>query len=152
MAAGLQEGVGMGMRRRRGGALWRSAAAGLACAIALAGAGAARAEPPTTDGRNAPASHRLLSSDNPTDHGILNALLKRLFGKVVCEKMAHSRSEVWTIPQSRIGRLEQQLLSLGIKFALLREDWNHILRRERAPMSPAQQESLAKVGHPAEMV
>jgi hypothetical protein len=89
-------------------------------------------------------SERLITPDNPHNHGILNALFKRLFGNPKCEKLSHTGSEVWTVPQSRLARLEQRLLSLGIKFAVLREDWNHILRPNKAPMSNEQNEALAR--------
>src|SRR3974377_515926 len=71
------------------------------------------------------------------------AVLERLLGKAKCEKLPETRAEVWTVPQTQIDRLKQQLVSWGIKFALLREDWNHILKRDEAPMSRAQEEALA---------
>jgi hypothetical protein len=129
---------------------WRLQRAGLALALALAaGTVAAAAEPA---GGAAPASERLITSDSPTEHGILNALFKRLLGGAKCEKLSHSHSEVWTIPKTRLGRLKQRLVSLGVRFALLREDWNHILKRSQKPMSPDEERALANAGRPAEMV
>jgi hypothetical protein len=109
----------------------------------------AAAEP---TGEPAAGSERLITSDNPTNHGILNALFKRLLGGAKCEKLSHSHSEVWTVRNTHFGRLKQRLVSLGVKFALLREDWNHILRRNKEPMSPSEHTTLEKAGRPAESV
>jgi hypothetical protein len=43
-----------------------------------------------------------------------------------------------------MARLEERLVSLGIKFALLRQDWSHILRPNRTPMSSEQKEELER--------
>jgi hypothetical protein len=115
--------------------------------------GAGRLSPPTSGGASAPApSERLLTADNPGNHSILNSLFKRLLGNPKCEKLSHTGSEVWTVPHSKLASLEEKLVSLGIKFALLREDWNHILRRNTTPMSPAQKEMMAKAGRSHETV
>jgi hypothetical protein len=117
--------------------------------------GAERLSQPTAGGVDAPApSHkeRLLTSDNPGDHSILNALFKRLLGNPKCEKLSHTGSEVWTVPQSKLARLEERLVSLGIKFARLREDWNLILKRNATPMSPTQKELMANAGRSRETV
>jgi hypothetical protein len=75
-------------------------------------------------------------------------MLKRLFGKAQCETLSHSNSEVWTVPQSKLARLEESLVWLGIKFARLREDWNHILRPNKEPMSSEQKQELARAKSP----
>src|SRR5262249_39514831 len=85
-------------------------------------------------------NERLLTSDKHGNHNILNSLCKRLLGGAKCEKLSHTGSEVWIVPHSKLVSLEQKLTSLGIRFALLREDWNHILRRNKAPMSTQQEE------------
>jgi hypothetical protein len=84
-----------------------------------------------------------LTSDNPGNHSILNSLFKRL-GGAKSEKLSHSGSEVWTVPHFKLAELKERLVSLGVKFAVLREDWNHILRRNKAPMSTEQKEQLAR--------
>jgi hypothetical protein len=101
--------------------------------------------------RAAAASHseRVLTSDKPGNHRILNSLFKRLLGNPKCEKLSHTGSEVWTVPNSKLANLEERLVSLGIKFALLRQDWNHILRRNQETMSRQQEEELAKAKGPA---
>ena len=91
-----------------------------------------------------PRNERLLTADNSSHHSILNALFKRLWGNPKCERLSHTGSEVWTVPHSKLASLEEKLVSLGIKFALLREDWNHILRQNKTPMSRQQKEALAR--------
>jgi hypothetical protein len=85
-------------------------------------------------------------------HGPLYALLDRLVSKARCEKLGHTQSEVWTVPHTYSGRLLQQLHLLRVKFTILREDWNHILRRNKKELAPAQQEALAKAGRSKETV
>jgi hypothetical protein len=75
---------------------------------------------------------------------LLSPLLQRFLAKAKCENLTHTQSQVWTIPQTQMGRLKQQLRALGVKFALLRENWNHILRLDKRPRSRAQEEALAK--------
>ncbi len=99
-----------------------------------------------------PRNERLLTADNSSHHSILNSLFKRLLGNAKCEKLSHTGSEVWTVPHSKLASLKERLVSVGIKFAVLREDWNHILRRNTTPMSPAQKEMLAKAGRSRETV
>ena len=99
-----------------------------------------------------PHDDRLLTSDNPGNHSILNSLFKRLLGGAKCEKLSHTGSEVWIVPHSRLVSLEEKLVSLGIKFVLLREDWNHILRRNKTPMSTEQKEQLARAKESTGMV
>src|SRR5262245_21151421 len=101
------------------------------------------AEPPS-HAAAPPHNERLLTSDNPGNHSILNSLFKRLLGEAKSEKLSHTGSEVWSVPHSKLANLEEKLVSLGIKFALLREDWNHILRRNKAPMSAEQKEQMAR--------
>jgi len=109
------------------------------------------AEPPS-HAAAPPHNERLLTSDNPGNHSILNSLFKRLLGDAKCEKLSHTGSEVWSVPHSKLANLEEKLVSLGIKFALLREDWNHILRRNKAPMSAEQKEQMARAVESTGMV
>jgi hypothetical protein len=107
---------------------------------------AARLPEPTGGGAVATTqSQRVLT---PGDHGLLNAVVTHLLGGAKSEKLSHTHSEVWTIPQAKLANLEERLVSLGVKFALLREDWNHILKRDKAPMSRQQEEELAKAKGP----
>jgi len=125
--------------------------AALACGFVALLIGAERLAQPvggdaarSSHAADASRNERLLTSDKPDNHRILNSLFKRLFGNPKCEKLSHAGSEVWTVPHSTLARLEERLLSLGIKFALLREDWNHILRPNKKPMSSEQKEALAR--------
>ena len=97
-------------------------------------------------------NERLLTSVKHGNHNILNSLCKRLLGGAKCEKLSHSGSQVWIVPHSKLVSLEQRLASLGIRFALLREDWNHILRRNKTPMSAQEQEQLARAKESTGMV
>ena len=99
-----------------------------------------------------PHPERVITSDNPIDHTILHALLERPFSNPKFEKLSHTRSEVWTVPQSKLASLEERLASLGIKYALLHNDWNHILRPNKAPMSGQQQEELSRAQQSPETV
>jgi peptidyl-Asp metalloendopeptidase len=127
---------------------------GLAVASLALLVGADQQSQPIGGGAGPPTPHndRLLTSDNPGDHSILNSLIKRLLGNANCEKLSHTGSEVWTVPHSKLARLEARLVALGIKFALLRDDWNYILRRNTTPMSPAQKEMMAEAGRSPETV
>jgi hypothetical protein len=88
----------------------------------------------------------------PKSSGVLDTLLRGLLGKAKCEKLAHTQSEVWSVPRTKMESLKQRLASLGVRFALLREGWNHILRRNTTPISPAQEEALAKARQSPEAV
>jgi hypothetical protein len=135
------------------GLLHRGAVTALAAGLLtfLVGAGP-QSGPTSSDAAAAPKDERLVTSSNPNNHSILNSLFKRLLGKAKCETLSHSNSEVWTVPQSKLARLEERLVSLGIKFARLREDWNHILRPNKGPMSKEQQEELARAKQAPEAV
>ena len=56
------------------------------------------------------------------------------------------------MPRAPIECLEQKLVSFGIQLALLREDWNHILKRNNAPMTRAEQEAVAGASRSPETV
>src|SRR5262245_15180611 len=101
-----------------------------------------------------PGAHneRLLTSVNHGNHNILNSVCKRLLGGAKCEKLSHTRSHVWIVARCRLGWLEQRLPLLGIRFAVVREDWNYILRRNKAPMSTQQGEQLARARESTGMV
>jgi len=144
---------------RFGRSVYWGAVAALAMGVVALLVGAELSTQPT-GGEAGPPSHaaapphyeRLLTSDNPGTHNILNSLFRRLLGGTKCEKLSHTGSEVWTIPHSKLANLEEKLVSLGIKFALLREDWNHILRRNKMPMSTEQREQLARARESMGMV
>jgi len=91
-------------------------------------------------------SESLFTSNMPNDY-------RPVVSKTKCDKLSHTWSEASTSPQSKIDRLKQQLALLGVRFALLlREDWNHVLNRNNAPMSRAQKEALDEVRQSPETV
>ena len=78
-------------------------------------------------------------------------LLSKALGKSEGERLGHTQSEVWSVPQSRLARLVERLRLLGCKVTRLRADSNHILKRHQGPvaMSPAQEGMLKEPGPPA---
>jgi hypothetical protein len=82
----------------------------------------------------------------PRQSSRLRTLLSKLLGKDKREKLAATQAEVWTVPQSRLGRLKLRFKALGVKVTQLREDWNHILKRQQGPqaMTPAQEAIMKK--------
>jgi peptidyl-Asp metalloendopeptidase len=54
--------------------------------------------------------------------------------------------------QTHRDRLRQQLRLLGLKFTLLREGWKQLLKRDKTPLSRAQEEVLAKDRQSSETV
>lgn len=112
--------------------------------LILVGATPAPAQPASDAKRADPASEQIIISNMPRDRGRVYALLERILGKAKAEKLAHSHSEVWTVPKTRMARLKQKVQQLGLKVTHLREDWNHVLKRDKRPMSRRQEEMLAK--------
>ena len=106
-------------------------------------------------GKGPPPVHdKMIISNMPQRKGRLYALLSKALGKTKGEKLGHTQSEVWSVPQSRFGRLAERLKQLGCKVTRLREDWNHVLKRHQGPvvMSPAQKNVLAKATASREIV
>ena len=123
--------------------------------LLLIGATSAPAQPAGSDTkRTEPASEQVIISNIPRHRGRVYSVLRRLLGKAKSEKLNHTQSEVWTVPKTHMGRFRQRLHMLGVKITHLREDWNHILRRDKKPMpmSRAQEEVLAKARQSPETV
>jgi hypothetical protein len=93
-----------------------------------------------------PVAHKVIISNMPQRRSRIHALLTKALGKSEGERLGHTQSEVWTVPQSRLARLVERLRQHGCKVTRLREDWNHLLTRHQGKvvMSPAQQSVLAK--------
>jgi metallopeptidase family M12-like protein len=124
----------------------------IAIAIVLVGVGAspAPAQPPGGDTKDAGSTtEQVIISNMPQKR---DPLLESLLGKAKNEKLSHTQSEVWTVPGTLVNRLRQRLELLGAKITHLREDWNHILKRDNAPTSPAHQEILARAKQSPETV
>jgi hypothetical protein len=84
----------------------------------------------------------LFSSDVMTERSVA--------GPLIASNSCKTRNDgvvepVWAAPLTQIERLKQQLVLSGVKFALLRQDWNHILRRGEALVPLAQEGALADV-------
>jgi hypothetical protein len=92
----------------------------------------------------------LISTDDPSHHRAVNAWLRHPSGEVKCEKLRHTRSEAWTGPQTDFDRLKQ--VQLGTKFDLVRDEGNHILKGNEAPMLPAQKDILTRAGRSSKTV
>src|SRR5262245_12414278 len=67
----------------------------------------------------------------PQQGSRLRAALSKLLGKDKREALGNTKSEVWTVPQARLEGLKARFKQLGLKVTQLREDWNHILRRQQ---------------------
>jgi hypothetical protein len=109
-------------------------------------AAAEKGQPPVTD--------KVIISNMPQRKSRIYALLSRVLGKTEGEKLGHTQSEVWSVPQSRLGRLVQRLKQFGCKVIHLRVDSNHILKRHQGPvaMSRAQEEILTRAQASREFV
>jgi hypothetical protein len=102
------------------------------------------------DAKNARSpTERVIISNMPQNRG---PVLEGLLGTGKSEKLSHTQSEVWTVPRTLMGRLRQQLQLLGANITHLGEDWNHILKRDKTPTSPAQQEMLTRAWQSPEAV
>jgi peptidyl-Asp metalloendopeptidase len=124
-------------------------------ALALLAVGAAPAPAQSVGGDakgTGSATERVIISDMPHRRSLLHALLERVLGKAKSEKLAHAQSQVWTVSQRQMGYLEQRLRTLGVKFTLLSANWNHILRRDKTPMSRSQKEVVSKAKQSPETV
>ena len=87
----------------------------------------------------------VIISNMPERKGPIYTLLAKLFCKNTGAVTGAENSEVWSVPQGQTSRVSKWLERLGMKVTKLREDWNHILKLHRGPMSPTQQAMLDKV-------
>jgi hypothetical protein len=103
---------------------------------------------PTASAQNAAkpdgAADKVIISNMPAHKTRIYALLARVLGKSHGEKLEGTQSEVWSVPQSRLGRVMQSLKQFGCTITHLRPDWNHILKRQESHpvMSSAQEERV----------
>jgi len=87
-------------------------------------------------------SDTVIISKMPERKGPIYTLLKKLFCKNNGAVTGAPNSEVWSVPQAQTRRVSKRLEALGMKVTKLREDWNHILKQHRGPMTRAQQEMI----------
>src|SRR5262245_60746930 len=101
-----------------------------------------------------PAKEKVIITPPPQQGSRLRAILAKLLGKDQREQLGSTKSEVWTVPQGRVERIKARFKALGLKVTQLREDWNHILRRQQGPltMTPAQEAMMKKAQGAREVV
>jgi len=149
---GLQAKAGGGARRRWAPSLGLALSAALSVQIGAASPAAAQGGPPGP--RSEGASEKVIITPTPQQGSRLRAALAKLLGKDERQKLGATKSEVWTVPVSRVERLKARFKELGLKVTQLREDWNHILRRQQGPlaMTPAQEAMMKKAQGAREIV
>jgi hypothetical protein len=152
-------------RGRRGGAARRARGRHLAQPLALALAAgllleALAAGPALAQDAGRATGHakdatkeKVIITPPPQQASRLRAVLAKLLGKDQREQLGSTKSEVWIVPQTRVERLKARFKQLGLKVTQLREDWNHILRRQGPlTMTPAQQAMMQKAQAAREVV
>ncbi|NJO32968.1 MAG: hypothetical protein HC869_07290 [Rhodospirillales bacterium] len=87
----------------------------------------------------------VIISKMPKRKGPIYTLLRKLFCKSNGAVTGASNSEMWSVPQGQTSRVSRRLEALGMKVTRLREDWNHILKRHRGPITRAQQDMIDKM-------
>lgn len=122
--------------------------------LQMAAATPAPAQGGAPDNRPEAISEKVIITPTPQQGSRLRAALSKLLGKDERQKLGATKSEVWTVPGSRVERLKAKFKELGLKVTQLREDWNHILRRQQGPlaMTPAQEAMMKKAQGAREIV
>jgi hypothetical protein len=122
--------------------------------LQMAAATPAPAQGGAPDNRPEAVSEKVIITPTPQQGSRLRAALSKLLGKDERQKLGGTKSEVWTVPGSRVERLKAKFKELGLKVTQLREDWNHILRRQQGPlaMTPAQEAMMKKAQGAREIV
>jgi metallopeptidase family M12-like protein len=114
-----------------------------------------QAQTTTPDPKPDAKSEKVIVSYGSQRKARIRALIMKALGKTGDEEeLSVTQSEVWTIPQTRFGRLVQRLRQLGCKVTRVRGDWNHVLKRQprRMLMSRIQEEMLKKTRASPEIV
>ncbi len=146
-------------KRADGAKRWRAApsialALSASLILQMAAATPAPAQGGARDNRPEAASEKVIITPTPQQGSRLRAALSKLLGKDKRQKLGGTKSEVWTVAGSRVERLKAKFKELGLKVTQLREDWNHILRRQQGPlaMTPAQEAMMKKAQGAREIV
>ena len=115
---------------------------------------AASTPAPAQDAAPAGAPDKVIISSPPQGGSRLRNALAKLLGKDQRQKLGVTKTEVWTVAHSRVEQLKARFKALGIKVTQLRQDWNHILRRQPGPvaMTPAQEVMMRKAQDMREVV
>ncbi|HEU0058386.1 MAG TPA: M12 family metallo-peptidase [Hyphomicrobiaceae bacterium] len=112
---------------------------------AVAQGGSGRPEPGRAEKGGQAQSDMVIISNMPERKGPIYNLLKKLFCKNNGAVTGAANSEVWSVPQGQTSRVSKWLERLGMKVTQLREDWNHLLKRHRGPMTATQQGMVDKM-------
>jgi hypothetical protein len=94
----------------------------------------------------APAADKLIISQMPEQGSRLHRLLSKILARGKKRLLGLTHSEVWSVGRTESKRLTERLQKLGMKVTVLREGWNHILRRNKTPvtLTPTQQAVVDK--------
>ena len=112
----------------------------LAAAILPIGPGLAQ-----TGDRGAQRGEVVLSNLPPRGSKAYNALLALAGSTANGQVLGFTKSEVWSMPESRIDSVVRRGAALGVKTTRLGGDWNHILKAPSAPMVMSdKQETMLK--------
>jgi hypothetical protein len=115
-----------------------------------------RAQDVTPGAKDAAVNERVIITNMPQHKSRVREFLKRLLGKASAAKakLEVTGSEVWTVPKGKFSGLQKRLGRLGSKVIKLGENWNHILRRKKEPvtMTAAQQAAVNKMSKSPETV
>ncbi|HXE68786.1 MAG TPA: M12 family metallo-peptidase [Hyphomicrobiaceae bacterium] len=122
--------------------------------LQMAAATPAPAQGGAPDTPPAAASEKVIITPTPQQGSRLRAALSKLLGKDARQKLGGTKSEVWTVQESRVERLKSKFKALGLKVTQLGKDWNHILRRRQGTlaMTPAQEAMMKKAQGAREIV
>ena len=84
----------------------------------------------------------------------VRAFLEERFGRHKGTSLETTGSEVWSVPKEKAAWAKRRLEALGAKVMHLREDWNHLLKRKKEPvtLTPSQQAAIDKAAKSPETV
>src|SRR5262249_19321500 len=90
----------------------------------------------------------------PREQSRLRKLLYKVLGQRSGKGLETTGAEVVSVPKSKSSWLKRRLASLGTKVIILRETWNHILKRhqEPMPMTANQQAAVDKITNAPETI
>jgi hypothetical protein len=95
--------------------------------------------PAKSDGQAA--SEQVIVTNVPGGKSRIRLFLEKILGRHKRRSLETSGSEVVSVPKTQTSRFRKRLEALGAKVIVLREKWNHILRRSKEPVAvtPKQQ-------------
>jgi hypothetical protein len=108
------------------------------------------AGPATAQTKGAPKeaeSEQVIVTSPAGQESKVRGLLSRLKGKMAKRRLETTGSDVWSLPKARAEAMKKRLERMGAKVTRLKENWHHILKRQRkedVPLTPAQQAAIDK--------